>query len=49
VPRHSPDRLYAQKGGRIATERDDEFERATWWRVMVAAVVESGVIWPSLT
>jgi hypothetical protein len=30
--------LYAQKGGRVATERD-EFERAAW-RVMVAAVVE---------
>src|SRR3712207_8085866 len=29
---------YTQKGGRVATERD-EFERATW-RVMVAAVVE---------
>jgi transposase len=38
VPRHSPDRSYQEKGGRVATERD-EFERATW-RVMVAAVVE---------
>jgi transposase len=38
VPRHSPHRLYAQKGGRVATERD-EFERATW-RVVVAAAVE---------
>src|SRR5215208_4081055 len=37
VPRHSSDRLYAQKGGRVATERG-EFERAAW-RVMVAAVV----------
>jgi transposase len=35
---HSTDGLYAQKGGRVATERD-EFERATW-RLMVAAVVE---------
>jgi transposase len=38
VPRHSPDRLYTQKGGRVATERD-EFDRATW-RAMVAAAVE---------
>jgi hypothetical protein len=38
VPRHSQDRSYQEKGGRVATERD-EFERATW-RVMVAAVVE---------
>ena len=37
MPRHSSDRLYAQKGGRVAAERD-EFLRATW-RVMVAAVV----------
>jgi hypothetical protein len=38
VPRHSPPRPYAQKGGRVATERD-EFLRAAW-RVRVAAVVE---------
>ena len=38
MPCHSPDRLYSQKGGRVATERN-EFERATW-RVMVGAVVE---------
>jgi transposase len=38
VPRHSPDRLYSQKGGRLATERN-EFERAAW-RVMVAGAVE---------
>lgn len=35
---HSQDRPYEEKGGRVATERD-EFERATWG-VMVAAVVE---------
>jgi transposase len=29
VPRHSSHRLYAQKGGRVATERD-EFLRAAW-------------------
>jgi hypothetical protein len=40
VPRHSPDRLYTQKVGRSATERD-EFARAAW-RVMVAAAVEAG-------
>src|SRR5215204_705976 len=34
VSRHSPHRLHEEKGGRIATERD-EFERAAW-RVMVA-------------
>src|SRR5829696_6709663 len=34
VSRHSPHRLHEEKGGRVATERD-EFERATW-RVMVA-------------
>ncbi len=39
VPRHSPHRYYQEKGGRVATERD-EFDRAAWWRVMVAAVVE---------
>jgi hypothetical protein len=38
VPRHSPDRPLKEKGGRVATERD-EFERATW-RIMVAAAVE---------
>jgi hypothetical protein len=38
VPRYRSDRLYEEKGGRVATERD-EFERAAW-RVMVAAVVE---------
>jgi transposase len=38
VSRHSPHRSYQEKGGPVATERD-EFERATW-RVMVAAVVE---------
>jgi hypothetical protein len=39
VPRHSPHRSYQEKGGRVATERDEEFERAAW-RVMVAAMVE---------
>jgi transposase len=34
VPCHSPHRPYQEKGGRVATERD-EFERAAW-RVMVA-------------
>ena len=34
VPRHSPHRPHQEKGGRVATERD-EFERAPW-RVMVA-------------
>src|SRR3712207_5721138 len=38
VSRYSPHRLHEEKGGRVATGRD-EFERATW-RVMVAAVVE---------
>src|SRR5215203_3558321 len=38
VPRHSPHRSYQEKGGRVATERD-EFARATW-RVMVATAVE---------
>src|SRR3712207_3523644 len=38
VPRHIPHRPHQEKGGRVATERD-EFERATW-RVMVAATVE---------
>jgi transposase len=38
VPRHSQDRSHQEKGGRVATERD-EFERAAW-RVMVAAKVE---------
>jgi transposase len=38
VPRHCPHRLHEEKGGRLATERD-EFERAAW-QVMVAAVVE---------
>src|SRR5215211_4912598 len=40
VPGHSSDRFDAQKGGRVATERD-EFLR-TAWRVMVAAKVDSG-------
>ena len=39
MPRHSPDRLYAQKGGRVVATERDEFARATW-RVMVAAAVE---------
>jgi hypothetical protein len=39
VPRHSPDRLYKEKGGRSATERELEFKRAAW-RVMVAWAVE---------
>ena len=38
MPRHSPHRPYQEKGGRVATERD-EFERAAW-RVMVAAAVD---------
>ena len=38
MPRHNPPRPYAQKGGRVATERD-EFLRAAW-RVRVAAVVQ---------
>ena len=38
VPHHSSDRFDAQKGGRVATERD-EFLRAAW-RVMVAAEVD---------
>ena len=38
MPRHSQDRSHQEKGGRVATERD-EFERAAW-RVMVAAKVE---------
>jgi transposase len=38
VPRHSQNRPHQEKGGHIATERD-EFERASW-RVTVAAVVE---------
>jgi transposase len=39
VPRHRPEnRLHEEKGGRVATERD-EFLRAAW-RVMVAAAVE---------
>jgi transposase len=38
VPCHSPDRLYEEKGGRLATERD-EFARAAW-RVTVTAAVE---------
>jgi transposase len=40
VPRHSPHWPYQEKGGRLATERD-EFERAAW-RVMVAATVDPG-------
>jgi hypothetical protein len=35
---HSPDRFHTEKGGRVATERN-EFLRAAW-RVMVAAAVE---------
>jgi transposase len=39
VPRHRPEnRLHEEKGGRVATERD-EFLRAAW-RVMVTAAVE---------
>src|SRR5215213_10021528 len=38
LPRHSPDWVKQEKGGRSATERD-EFQRAAW-RVMVAAAVE---------
>ena len=38
VSSHSQARSHQEKGGRVATERD-EFERATW-RVMVAAVVD---------
>ena len=38
VPRHRQDRFHAQKGGRVATERD-EFLRAAW-RSMVAAEVD---------
>ena len=33
MPRYCPDRPHQEKGGRVATERD-EFERAAW-RVMV--------------
>ncbi len=39
LPRHSPDRIGQEKGGRSATERD-EFRRAAWRRVMVAGAVE---------
>ena len=38
MPRHSEDWSHEEKGGRVATERD-EFERASW-RVTVAATVE---------
>lgn len=38
MPHHSSDWSKQEKGGRVATERD-EFERAAWW-VMVAAAVE---------
>ena len=38
MPRHSQNRPRQEKGGRVATERD-EFERAAW-RVMVSAIVE---------
>jgi len=38
VSRHSPLGPHQEKGGRVATERD-EFERAAW-QVMVAAVVK---------
>jgi transposase len=38
VPCHIPDGFHKEKGGRVATERD-EFERAAWW-VMVTAAVE---------
>src|SRR5215218_5228160 len=37
VPRHSPRRAHQEKGGRVATERD-EFLRAAW-RAMVAATI----------
>jgi hypothetical protein len=39
MPRHSPHRFYQEKGGRVATERE-EFARATTWRVTVATAVE---------
>ena len=38
MPHHSPNRPHKEKGGRVATERD-EFKRAAW-RIMVAAAVE---------
>jgi hypothetical protein len=38
VSRHSEDRPHQEKGGRVATERN-EFDRAAW-RVMVEATVE---------
>jgi hypothetical protein len=38
VPGHSPPRSYQEKGGRVATERD-EFERAAW-RVMIAEKID---------
>jgi transposase-like protein len=38
VPCYRPDRPHQEKGGRLATERD-EFDRAAW-REMVAAMVE---------
>ena len=38
MPCHSPPRSYQEKGGRVATERD-EFERAAW-RVMVAEKID---------
>jgi DDE superfamily endonuclease len=38
VPRHSEDRLHQEKGGRLATERD-EFERAAW-RVTLAEEID---------
>jgi DDE superfamily endonuclease len=40
VPCYRQDRPHQEKGGRLATERD-EFERAAWG-VMVAAMVEPG-------
>ena len=38
MPRHSEDRPHQEKGGRVATERD-EFGRAVW-RVMVAEEID---------
>jgi hypothetical protein len=38
VSGHGPDRLHEEKGGRLATERE-EFLRAAW-RVMVATAAE---------
>lgn len=38
MPCHSPDGLYEEKRGRVATERDEVVRAA--WRVMVAAAVD---------